>query len=193
MTVFRDHTPKRQAITKEVGSHTDHREDLMKDFQRRCGYCDDCDTWRFAWFEIDHFVPQKHLKAIKTTDYANLVYACRSCNNSKRAHWPTGSETIHNQNDEGFIDPCDNTYNDQFSRSTSGRIVLQTKIGEWIYNKLKLYKPQHEIIWNIEQLDILIAECKDLLNSLPDSAIKDRLLLLYDQYHSYTKQLGNIN
>jgi len=193
MGAFRNHTPKRQLITKEVGSHTDHREELISDFKKRCGYCDDCDTWRFAWFEIDHFVPQKHLVSIKKTDYSNLVYACRSCNNSKRAHWPTLSETVHNQNNVGFIDPCDDSYNDQFSRSDSGRILPDTEIGQWIYNKLKFYKPQHEIIWNIEQLDLLITECKDLLKNLSDSVIKDRLLLLYDEYHNYTKQLGNIN
>ena len=193
MVVFRSFTPKRQVISKQVGSHTDHRDELIVDFQRRCGYCNDCDTWRFAWYEIDHFVPQKHLKTIHKTDYSNLVYACRSCNNSKSAHWPTGSETVHHENNAGFIDPCDNTYNTQFSRSDSGRIVPETELGTWMYNKLKLYKPQHEIIWNIEQLDVLITECEGLLNELPDGSIKDRLLLLYQNYRDYTKQLGNVN
>jgi|SRR6185437_7235901 len=193
MPVFRKHTPGRRAILKHVRSHTEHREELIKDFQKRCGYCDDVDTWRFAWFEIDHFVPQKHLKTIKSTDYSNLVYSCRSCNNAKRAHWPTGNEHIHNNNYIGFIDPCSAQYNDQFTRSDSGRIIPETAIGEWMYNKLKFYKPQHEIIWNIEQLDLLIDECKVIIQQLPENNIKDRLLLLYEEYRSYTKQLGNIN
>lgn len=193
MGVFRKRTPRRQIILRIVAAHGEHRADLRKDFMRRCGYCDDIDTWRFAWFEIDHFVPRKHLVTIKSTDYNNLVYSCRSCNNAKRAAWPTKSETLHHENDAGFIDPCKDDYNDQFTRSTSGRIIPATRLGQWMYNKLKLYKPQHEIIWNIEELDTLISECKALLATLPEGKVKDRLLLLHDEYWKYTKQLGDIN
>ncbi|RXM63086.1 HNH endonuclease [Chryseobacterium sp. CH1] len=168
MGLFRSFTPVRRPITKAVSHYREHREDLMTDYQNRCGYCDDINIWRTVWFEIDHLVPQKYLVTIKDTDYSNLVYACRSCNNAKRANWPTQKENIHNENDEGFIDPCNEDYNKQFSRQDNGRIKAESNLGEWMYNKMKLYKPQHEIIWNIEQLDILIGECEAFLAIMPN-------------------------
>lgn len=191
MQAFRNHTPKRRNITTKVSHYREHLNELKIDYNNRCGYCGDFYTWRISWFEIDHFVPQKHLVTISPEDYSNLVFACRSCNNAKRAKWPTGSETQHNINDEGFIDPCDDEYNNQFSRFDDGRIKAETKLGEWIYRELRFYKPQHEIIWNIEQLAILIEECKSLLESTNNENIKDRLLKLYDEYFNYTKQLGD--
>lgn len=193
MGKFRNDTPIRRIILRHVKSHGDHKEDLKIDFKRRCGYCDDVDTWRINWFEIDHFVPKKHLVTIKSTDYSNLVYSCRSCNNAKRAIWPTKSETVHHHDNVGFIDPCDAQYAKQFTRSGTGRIIPGTPHGKWMYNSLKLYKPQHEIIWNIEALNRLIEECDSVLDTLPSGNIKDRLLGLYKAYRTYTKQLGDIN
>ncbi|MEN5378770.1 HNH endonuclease [Sphingobacterium kitahiroshimense] len=190
MGVFRTFTPVRRPIIKKVSHYRDHRDDLKIDYQNRCGYCNDVDIWRTVWFEIDHLVPQKYLVTIKDTDYSNLVYACRSCNNAKRANWPTKDEKIHNVNNEGFIDPCDDEYNNQFSRLDNGRIKVESNLGEWMYNKMKLYKPQHEVIWNIEQLDILIDECEGFLATMPNDNLKDRLLILYREYKNYTKQLG---
>ncbi|NWL02513.1 HNH endonuclease [Flavobacterium collinsii] len=192
MIEFRKDSPKRRDIKTAVGKYSDHREELKKDYNSRCGYCNDIDIWRTVWFEIDHFVPQKFLKTIKDTDYSNLVYACRACNNSKRAHWPTGDELIHNMNDEGFIDPCDDEYVKQFSRFVNGRILYQTQLGKWMYFKLKLHKPQHEIIWQIQELDTLIEECERLLETIDNQILKDKLLNLYREYHRYTKKLGSI-
>lgn len=196
MPTLRNYIPKRRNITTVVKQYRDHKEDLKLDYQNRCGYCNDMDTWRNTWYEIDHFVPDKYWVTIKSTDYSNLVYACRSCNNAKRRHWPTKDEKIHNHNDEGFIDPCDDKYDSQFSRLENGRIVPETKLGQWMYNTLKLYKPQHEIICNIEQLDNLIIECKKILAVMPENEsnnkTKDLLLNLFDQYWNYTKQLGSI-
>jgi len=192
MPPFRKETPKRRDIKTAVGKYHDHREELIKDYKNRCGYCDDVDTWRLVWFELDHFVPQKYLKTIKDTDYSNLVYACRSCNNSKRAHWPTLDEKVHNKNNEGFIDPCDSEYDKQFSRTINGRIKHETDLGKWMYYKLKFHKPQHEVIWLIEGLDKLIEECEELMTKMDDEILKNRLLGLYRQYHMYTKQLSSL-
>jgi uncharacterized protein (TIGR02646 family) len=187
---FRAYTPTRSSITKLVKDYGIHRDNLRKDYQNRCGYCDDIDTWRFTWFEIDHLVPQKYLVTISSTDYSNLVYACRSCNNAKRAQWPTKDEKIHNLNDEGFIDPCHTDYNDQFSRATDGRIVAKTKLGDWIYNALKFYKPQHEIIWNIEQLDNMISQTTPLYTQITDVKLLHRLIAVHEGFRGYLKQLS---
>lgn len=191
MIPFREETPKRRNITTKVNKYSDHRDELKKDYKFRCGYCNDIDIWRTVWFEVDHFVPQKYLKTIKDTDYSNLVYACRSCNNSKSAHWPTCDELVHNKNDEGFIDPCDDNYEKQFERHDDGRIIYKTPLGEWMYYKLKLHKPQHEIIWQIQELDSLIEECEELLATMGSQVLKDKLLTLYREYRKYTKQLGS--
>ena len=198
MSIFRNHTPKRRNINGEVNSYGDHREDLKLDFQDRCGYCNDIDSWRFNWFEIDHFIPKTRNKkpflTIKTeTDYSNLVYACRSCNNAKRNKWPSNDENIPIINDEGFIDPCDDEYNSQFNRLHSGRIIPNTDLGEWMYEAMKLYKPQHEILWNIEQLHILIIEIRELVEKGPDDDIDlmKRLINLYNTYDDYIQKLFN--
>ncbi|WP_159729489.1 HNH endonuclease [Sphingobacterium sp. 18053] len=191
MIPFRQETPKRRDIKTKVTKYSDHKNDLKLDYKCRCGYCNDIDVWRTTWYEIDHFVPQKYLKTIEETDYSNLVYACRSCNNSKRAHWPTENEFIHHKNDVGFIDPCNDEYEKQFQRDNKGRILHKTLLGKWMYYKLKLHKPQHEIIWQIEELDTLIEECEKFLENFHNEALKERLLYLYREYRNYTKQLGS--
>lgn len=194
MSVFRNTTPSRRNITRKVSRYGDHKDDLKRDYLDRCGYCNSIDTWRFVWFEIDHFVPKKYLKKITETDYFNLVYSCRSCNNAKRANWPSKDENIHNQNNEGFIDPCEDDYSNQFDRSISGRITPLTPLGRWMYNTLKLYKPQHEIIWKMEEVDNLIDEIELTLEENPGTGqvLKDRLLQCHQEFRKYAKQLSAV-
>lgn len=198
MHQFRDFTPSRSNITRTVSSHRDHKEDLIRDFQNRCGYCNTIDTWRIAWYEVDHFVPKKHLVTISDTDYSNLVYSCRSCNNAKRAQWPTESETTHNNGIEGFIDPCSSEYGKLFYRNYDGTInTNNTILAKWIYNALKLYKSIHSITWNIEQTSNEIDEIKKLikqqggiqqvLSKNPNIVVK--VYNLFDKYQEYTKSL----
>lgn len=195
MSIFREHTPKRRNITAAVNTYGDHRNDLRIDYKNRCGYCNDFDSFRFTYFELDHFIPQKKDKkpflTIKSnTDYSNLVYSCKACNNAKSNKWPTNDENVPNRNNEGFIDPCDDDYNNHFGRTNSGRITHKTKLGEWKYNNLKFYKPQHEIIWNIEELEKLIIEIKALKVIAPDdNRVKDLLISVYDEFYDYLNKL----
>lgn len=196
MIIFRNHTPKRRNINGEVNTYGDHRENLKYDFKDRCGYCNDIDNWRFIWFEIDHFIPKtmnkKPFLTIKIeTDYNNLVYSCRSCNNAKRNKWPSNDENVFSINNQGFIDPCDDEYNRQFKRLNSGRIKPNTDLGDYMYNAMKLYKPQHEILWNIEQLYVLIVEIRELVAKSPDADIDlmKRLIKLYNTYDDYIQKL----
>lgn len=194
MGLFRLTHPKRSNVTTIVSHYKEHRDSLRSDYKNRCGYCDDIDIWRFTWFEIDHFVPKYVMKLLTDTDYKNLVYACRSCNNAKRAKWPSGDENIPIVNDEGFVDPCDDDYTTHFDRTGTGRIIPLTKLGKWKYNALKLYKPQHEILWNLEQLHILISEIKSLLVNEPTNiTLKDKLIETYDNYDAYLMSLFKSN
>ena len=191
--MMRSKNPKRCDTPAYVTKYTYHKDSLRQDYNCRCGYCDDCDRWRTVWFEIDHFVPKKFLVDISESDYSNLVYSCRSCNNAKRAKWPSKSELIHAVEEKGFIDSCDDAYAKQFRRNENGSIQYISALGKWMFFALKLYKPQHEIIYNIERLDGLIEELQELLLQKPnDEEIKDLALSTYQQYRKYINILMSI-
>ncbi len=193
MPVFRPHTPKRRNITQAVTSHGDHKPELKIDFVSRCGYCNSHDVWKRTYYEVDHFIPEAILTIKATTDYSNLVYSCRSCNNAKRKKWPTNDQNIPNKNNEGFIDPCDDDYNNQFTRLDSGAIIHSTDLGKWMYFALKLHKPQHAIIYLLEQLDPEIEEIEKLSeDERIKPEVKDRIIRTYEKYHEYFNQWRNL-
>lgn len=175
---FRDMCPKRRSDVVEKSNYRDYRDSLRADFNNRCGYCNDLDNPRKEYFEIDHLVPQKIMVKKKKTDYQNLVYACHSCNNAKRKKWPSGDENIPVVGNKGWVDPCSEEYAKQFSRDDNGNIIPLTPIGEWMYDNLKLYKPQHSILWNLEQIKLI----KDKLSDkIPEN--KDNPPFCYRSYH----------
>lgn len=192
-----DKIPSRRIITTAVNHYSAHRVDLTADFKQRCGYCNDIHFYRIASFEIDHFIPKirnkKQFLTIKSeTDYSNLIYACKSCNNAKRNKWPTNDENISYQNDVGFIDPCDADYDNQFERLQNGQIKAITNLGKWMLKELKLDKPQHEIIYNLEQLDNILDQLENDLENLADINLYKRISALLFKYRAYVKQLGII-
>lgn len=192
-----DKIPERRNITSAVTTYGAHRADLIIDFKARCGYCNDVNIYRIASFEIDHFIPKKRNKkpflTIKSdTDYSNLVYACKSCNNAKRNKWPTNDEKTPNNGTQGFIDPCEADYDQQLIRLPNGQIRANTTLGNWIYKELKLDKPQHEIIYNLEQLDIIIDQLEGDLSKLDDINLYKRITTLLLNYRAYIKQLGTV-
>ena len=193
MPAFRNHTPKRRNITRVVATHRDHKADLKIDFVSKCGYCNSSDTWKVTYYEVDHFIPEAILTIKTNTDYSNLVYSCRSCNNAKRKKWPTADENVPNRNDEGFIDPCDDDYLNHFSRKDTGEILYSSKLGEWMYYALKLHKPHHQVIWMLEQLEPVITEIKALADDEKiKPEVKDWIIQTYDRYTDYINQWRNL-
>ena len=187
---FREVCPKRSLDVVERTNYRDYRDNLHADFNNRCGYCNDLDAPRKEYFEIDHLVPQKIMVNKKNNDYQNLVYACHSCNNAKRKKWPSGDENIPIVGDKGWIDPCTEEYDKQFSRDENGNIIPLTPIGRWMYDNLKLYNPQHSILWNIEQLDMICQELAEKLVGNPNElVIKDKLLECLLEYRNFSKRL----
>ncbi|SHG79100.1 TIGR02646 family protein [Chryseolinea serpens] len=190
MPNFRSECPVRRPITVTVNSHRDHKPNLKIDFFSRCGYCNAHDEWKSTYYEVDHFIPEYILTIKSKTDYSNLVYSCRSCNNAKRKKWPSNDQSVPNINNEGFVDPCEPTYESHFSRRTTGEIDHETDLGKWMYFALKLHKPHHKIVWNLENLNQMITELKKLENNLDDQPeIKAKLLKVYDEYTAYYAQL----
>lgn len=189
MAEFRSIHPKRQNITTKVSTYNAHKESLRKDFNERCGYCNCFDHFKKTFYEIDHFIPVNILTIMSATDYANLVYACRSCNNAKSCKWPSNDESIPHFNNEGFIDPCDENYAVQFTRNDNGEIVPITELGKWMYRELKLYNFQHAIIWKLEQLYFQIKEIKELIKEDENHPLNKLMDQLCRQYFDFDTQL----
>lgn len=158
MTDFRGPSPVRSTEVPRVEHYSKYKPQLRIDFHERCGYCGDHDFFRETYYEIDHFIPQNFLKTISPTEYSNLVYSCRLCNNHKRKKWPTGDENVHNDGTQGFIDPCDLLYPAQFERLTDGSIYAKTPLGSWMWSALNLGHPAHRLKWKIEKLKVLLDE-----------------------------------
>ena len=180
---FREVCPKRSLDVVERTNYRDYRDSLRADFNNRCGYCNDLDAPRKEYFEIDHLVPQKIMVKKKNNDYQNLVYACHSCNNAKRKKWPSGDENVPIVRDEGWIDPCSEEYDKQFSRDDKGNIIPLTPIGKWMFDNLKLYKPQHSILWNLEQIKLMKKRLNEKIPENKDNApFLFKILSLFQKY-----------
>lgn len=66
-----------------------HKE-LSRIFSGLCAYCEEIDKG-----EVDHFKPIKEYPHL-VYEWANWVFACHNCNQSKSNKWPA----------EGYINPC---------------------------------------------------------------------------------------
>lgn len=196
MPEFRENIPKRRDDVNEVSKYQDHKSPLKEDFNSKCGYCDCHDNWRFTYYEVDHFVPRDIFEkngTISETDYNNLVYSCRHCNNAKRKKWPTNDELIHNNGKEGFIDPCDEEYDEQFERDCDGTIKWNTELGGWIYKALKMDIRERTIKlnWNLYRLYKIVLELNEMLEKRQKGTREYQLLdemysrtaRLYSEYH----------
>ncbi len=185
---FRNSIPSRTVEVTAEKDYKKYREQLRRDFNCRCGYCDDRDAPRVEQFEIDHFVPQT-VDTLRETDYSNLVYACRSCNNSKRAKWPTGDKKLPNDGKQGWIDPCDKTYSQQFDRDKYGGIVAVTELGKWMYDALKLWKPQHEILWCYERIESILQEVSNHLDEIHNETNLKSIIILHEMKEELLNKL----
>lgn len=182
---FREHTPSRRVNQKKYADYYAYKESLRNDFNSRCGYCDDPERFSDAPFQIDHFIPKAALQKIAENDYANLVYACRRCNRAKWDKWPTGDENISNNGVEGFIDPCDPKYDEQFERNERGEIISTTPLGDWMWKELNLGNAAHRIIWTLSQIR------KEIDSIIQNSHVSSdsKIASLCIQYFAFEDQL----
>ncbi|MGH1337242.1 MAG: HNH endonuclease [Aureispira sp.] len=169
--MLRPNTPVRTHKKRYVRYRT-YKKYLRKDFNDRCGYCDGLISWMGGYraFHIDHFVPWKRFNVSHShlnlkLDYNNLVFSCPYCNTHKAAKWPTGDPYVHNDNINGFIDPCDATYNSSFSRNSEGEIVPLNCVAKYMHKELCLGLERHSLNWKIESLIKLKYELKEEIES----------------------------
>lgn len=186
MKDFRTIMPIRRNDAPEGNTYREYKHLLREDFHQRCGYCGDHDYFRETFYEVDHFVP-KQLATERENDYSNLVYSCRSCNNSKRAKWPTGDTSKPNNGKEGWIDPVEQAYASQFDRLVDGSIFPKTDLGHWMWKALTLGNPIHRLKWTLEQLriELKITDSLDISDLVELRRIKDLNAL----YRSFEEQL----
>lgn len=175
MVPFRQHIPcRRTTPTKNpTGSNwAEHKPDLKVDFNSNCAYCDSFDGFRHTYFEVDHFIPKDFFLQfgnISLTEYRNLVYSCKFCNNNKRAKWPTQREDLFNDGAVGFDDPATDLYDNHFYRTDDGGIMWKTEVGKWMFREaFQFDKRQNsiKILWNMNKLRIIIDALIIILNKL---------------------------
>ncbi len=112
-------------------NYKDYLNELRNDFHYICGYCGKSEMVTTKGFEIDHFVPQKVNIGMKNS-YSNLVYSCFTCNRKKSSKWPTNDSNLHNNSNEGFVDPASNEYDNHLSRDKDGNIKHHTNVGKYM-------------------------------------------------------------
>lgn len=197
--LLRSVRPQR-TCTRTYASYRSFKRPLQADFNSRCGYCDDHDSWDggYRHYHIDHFVPKTKLSSLGENEYRNLVYACFWCNNSKGEDWPSGIETVHVLRNKGYIDPCEARYDRQFYREKLGDIVPKTKVGQYMFEKMKLGLGRHAIIWMLTKLDSQIQSLsaekdKSGLSSARKKKVTAHVKKLQSYYYEYTGALKNEN
>ncbi len=139
---------------------------LRTDFSKKCGYCDASDTHFIGprGYQIDHFAPHSIFPDLKVS-YDNLVYSCAICNRAKSDTWIGEDSNIPNNGTEGFIDPCNSNYDDQFERRQDGSISARTPLGKYMIDNLKLFLLRHQIIWRMQELSELEKRVDALLDN----------------------------
>lgn len=186
MADFRKTSPVRRSDAPEGKKYPTYKSLLREDFHQRCGYCGDHDFFSDTFYEIDHFVPKKIAKE-RENDYSNLVYSCRSCNNSKGAKWPTDNAKKPNNGKEGWIDPCDSKYANQFERLSDGSVKSKTELGLWMWKALTLGNPIHRLKWTLEQLRIELMKTDEM--EIDDPIELKQIKELNSRYRKFEEQL----
>jgi hypothetical protein len=110
--------------------YTSFKPWLRDEFSFRCIYCLFRERWSpsgQAGFSVDHVEPQAHAPH-RVHDYANLVYACLTCNSAKR--------------DEHLPDPCAVGYAGLLRVREDGEVEGLTQEGVEMLAKLGLNHPR---------------------------------------------------
>ena len=108
---------------KDYGSYRDW---LRDEFMFRCVYCLHREQWysRSGTFHIDHFVPVS-TDPEGTLRYANLTYACTTCNEAK-------ADIL------GLPDPCTVSFRECIEIEADGRVVAKNEGGQRLRDVLRL-------------------------------------------------------
>ena len=176
-----------RTCTKSYKNYTSFKKYIVKDFNSRCGYCDDLDEFygEKKIYHIDHFKPHsikefEHLKE----EYSNLVYSCSFCNRAKWDKW---------KDKDGFIDPCEKEYDTHLERNSRGQIRFKSEQGRYIYVNLNLHLIRHELLWMIERLEEQSSELNSILNTLNEGNVLElKILRAFKEIQNEIKEYINL-
>jgi uncharacterized protein (TIGR02646 family) len=138
--IFQRSQPRRQ-----YRDYARHRPQLRRDFHYRCAYCLTHEYYLGgeAGCCIDHFRPVKgaYARPDLETDYANLYWCCRECNENKADTWPSPEQEARG---ERFLDPCcpDDDPELHYLVLPNGSLEPLTQAGLYTIRQLKLWRPQ---------------------------------------------------
>lgn len=174
---------------------------LAEDFSHRCAYCDDRDALAggYSSYHVEHFAPKEKFPDLKYT-YENLLYSCPFCNCSKNADWVGSTADENIKGDSGYVSPCDADYQKHLDRdSKTGAIVVQTALGQYMYDHLNLGLMRHSLIYMVESLQEKRNELKEHIEieekQGKDVSKKMRLLTTLDNdfFNYYGKLLDELS
>jgi hypothetical protein len=146
-------------------AYESYRDWLRDEFLFRCVYCLHRERWygRRATFHIDHFIPVK-TDSDGICEYTNLLYACGTCNESKKAILD-------------LPDPCRVAFSDCLQIGTDGRVIALNKDGEKLKQALRLDSTQNmayrsrwmRVLDSLQKNDpVLFTEMMGFPDNLPD-------------------------
>ncbi|WDE05431.1 HNH endonuclease [Thalassomonas viridans] len=189
MLKVREIVPKRNFVEKK-GHYREYRPDLRKDFNGACGYCDDNDEFQDkSTFHIDHFAPKSKFPELEL-EYENLVYSCRFCNVAKSNKWISNDAEISHNGVKGFIDPCDDNYDEHIYRDFKGAINAKSSIGAYLVKELNLGLIRHEYLWKARKLRAQKLKLEEILPRLPKDSkarvdVLEAIVDLVREYETY--------
>lgn len=207
MKQFRKHTPQRKYTGAPKASYKSYSDVLAEDFNHRCGYTDCLDTWWADGFNIDHFIPKnpRHITdpvlkqkfADLENEYTNLVYACPQVNRAKSDDWPSGDPlALTNDAGDGYISPFED-FNEHFVRTNGGGILPKSgdNTAFYMWRKLKLYIRLYELLWRLEQIDLVGDRLEELRSNETTmqrygADINAKIADLTAKHRNYRKYLG---
>ena len=125
-------------------NYIDYRLLLRRDFQNRCAYClvHEYFLGGEAGCCIDHHRPIRGVYARPdlVSDYNNLYWSCRECNENKGSMWPNPEDYAAGLR---FIDPCNpiDDHDLHLRILPSGAIEPLSLTGSYTIRHLKLWRP----------------------------------------------------
>ena len=169
--------PNRSSVQQRA-RYGSYKPDLRKDFSNRCGYCDGLDGFYGGTrgFQIDHFAP-KSLFPELTLAYENLVYSCPFCNRAKSNKWIGLNSMAPHNGLEGFVDPCEQDFENHLDRDSFGKVFAKTEVGEYMVKHLNLRLLRHQYIWQSQKLEELARRINKLLPLVKNKSDREYQLL----------------
>ena len=191
---FRQQRPKRSSTVEHKSHYRKYKSQLRKDFNQKCGYCDDSDEFCGGknGFQIDHFAPKSKFPKL-TNCYTNLVYSCPYCNRAKSDKWLGNTLAPTHNLTEGFIDCCDEQYDQRFFHNFRGSIVARDSLGQHMIDNLNLFLIRHALIWQIGELGRIRGEIDTLIDQESGSSGIDLLIEFRNLTHKIEKYRKRLN